>query len=145
MTITALSLAGIVALSFPVRSTGEDDGTGEKVAIEIDFSSLPGKDGKVLMLDKDGKATYDIALTIEAAGEIKLEEKYNIAEGTENTGVRDLVKVSLRDGWKVESVGENKLIIRAYKDSPVRKVAIKVERIPLSMTPTTRRLTEKDK
>jgi hypothetical protein len=146
LTTTAVLLLSACASLFSPAPPGKGAGSeGEAGPVEIDFSPLPGKDGKVSMLDKDGKATYEILIVVETAYGPKFEQSYNIAEGTSAGAVRDLATGSFADGWKLEPVGDDKLIVRAYKDSPVRSAEVKVERIPLSMTPTVHRLKEKAK
>jgi hypothetical protein len=102
--------------------------------VQIDFSPLPG--GEL-------KQDYKIYLVVEIKDRPKFDEAYTIGAGTSVVGVRDLVKGSLAEGWKFDAVGDDKLVLRSFKGSPVTNVRISCEGIPSSMWPRAGRAEEK--
>jgi hypothetical protein len=103
--------------------------------LEIDFSPLPAK----------GTDDYKLHVVIETENGTRFKETYNIGAGTTATGIRDLIKASIPAGWKVQSIGDARLLIEGYKDSQVSKCDLKAEGVPATNAPVVRRPAKKEK
>jgi hypothetical protein len=123
-------LAGSAANLDGPSASGPDAVERRIGPVEVDFSRLPNSSGK----------DYHLYLTFETEDGTWFRETYTVGAGTQAGGVRDLVVVSIPGGWKVETVGATKLILRGYKRSPLTWIGISVPELPKKATPTLRRL-----
>ncbi len=127
---TLACLASAVAAPAPVPETKK-----EVMPIEIDFSNLGGVAAGV---------PYSLAVTVKAEDKTTHEKEYSI-RNLPTKSVRDLVASGFPKEWKVEAVGDNVLVIKGYKDSPVAEVHVTLGEVAAAFTPSVTRQQKKDK
>jgi len=130
--IAALLLGWVSsAAAAPPGRAGGRKGAGP---VEIEFAT---------MVVGTGIPECKLHVVIRTENATKFRETYNIGAGTEAAGVRDLVKASIPEGWKIRAVGDTILVIEGYKGSPVKTAEIKAEGLPKGYEPTVRHLPKK--
>jgi len=123
----ALVCAALFLTSAPAPS--DEPKSTDKAAREgyqIDFSSLPGREGK-----KD----YHLNVKMFIGNKSHTAGSYNIVAGTSQEGVRDLIKVSFEGtGWRLKALGKTVLVVEGYgagdKFAPVTKVDVHSPDLP---------------